>query len=176
MENSGLLDSIAHPPADLDGVIERLLQMQVAHQRAQRAAVDVLGDHVRLAEKRAQVVGADDVGMAAKPYPQFGLGVEAGNRLVVPEELVLEGLDRYSPAPLPVVGDVDDPHMATAYLLDLEALLDHIADVELAPEPCAAPGRWLPVFEQPPQHSEPSANSSSKYDGWTPAIQIGPPP
>jgi hypothetical protein len=48
-----VLDRVLHAPADLDGVVDRFLELQVADQGAQRAAVDIFGDHMRLAHKCA---------------------------------------------------------------------------------------------------------------------------
>ena len=51
------------PPRDLDRVVERLAQRQRAarHALAQRLAFEQLGDHVRRAVVRADVVDGEDV-------------------------------------------------------------------------------------------------------------------
>jgi hypothetical protein len=72
--------------------------------------------------------------MAAEPHPQLGLGAEARDRILIPQEFILEGLQHDLLAMLAIVGDVNNAHVAAAGLLDLVALLDHIAHVEFAPQ------------------------------------------
>ena len=152
MQQADLLDRVVHAAADLDRIAQRLAQIQVADQRAQRPAVDILGDHMRLAHEGVQVVGAHDIWVAAQPHPQLGFGVEARDRFLIPQKLILKSLEHHLPAALAIVGDIHNAHEAAAGLLDLIALLDHVAHAEFAPKLRAVLAPRCKFAEQAPQH------------------------
>ena len=129
---------------------------------AEVAAGHEFEEDVRLVGKPLDRVRVDDVGVRAKPDPEFPLGGESRRPVEVEEPLVPQGLDRDQVppcVPLVVVCDVDDSHAAGVHGEDLEPIVDPVSH-----RPELRHRRRCPLFRGPSQGSSRSSREQRLHE------------
>ena len=121
----------------------------------------IFRNNVGFTKQNTQIIRTHDIRMTAKPYPEISLHIETLNGLFIPEVFILKSFEDNAPPPLPIIGNVDNAHVTSVYLLNFKALFDHITSCILVPLRYAVNAIIWALVKQTPKHDLPCTHLSS---------------